>query len=231
MTAKLFLGRWQEALAHVDAVDAIICDPPYGARTHEGHNAAIQQTGSVTGQETMTPINYDAVTPSEVAAFVESWAPRCSGWMAVMTSHDLIGCWEQAFRDAKRLPFAPVPIIQKRPRLLGDGPASWAVYLMVSRPRTREMRTWGCLPGAYEAPTEKNVGIAGAKPVSLMQSIVRDYSRPGDLVCDPFLGSGTTALAALQEGRRFVGAEQKREHYDIALSRVSAGHTPTMFPE
>jgi site-specific DNA-methyltransferase (adenine-specific) len=231
MSAHLHLGPWQEALAGVDAVNAIITDPPYGVRTHEGWNAGEKQVRSATGQATRTAIAYDAMSPSEVFKFVDHWAPRCSGWMAVMTSHDLIGCWEQAFRDAKRLPFAPVPIIQKRPRLLGDGPASWAVYLMVARPRTRQMASWGCLPGAYEAPTEKEVGVAGAKPLGLMQAIVRDYSRPGDLVCDPFLGSGTTALAAVNEGRRFIGAEAKREHYDIAVVRTSRGHTPTRFPE
>jgi hypothetical protein len=231
MGARLFLGRWQEALAEIDAVDAVICDPPYGARTHEGHNAAIQQTGAVTGQETMTPINYDAVTPSEVAAFVDSWAPRCSGWMLAMTSHDLIPAWEQAYERAGRLAFAPLPIIQKRRRLVGDGPSSWAVYAMVSRPRTRAMATWGCLPGAYEAPTVKDAGLAGAKPLDLMRAIVRDYSRPGDLVCDPFVGSGTTLLAAVMEGRRAIGAEQKREHYDIAAARLARGYTPTMFAE
>lgn len=231
MTAKLFFGRWQDALANVDAVDAVICDPPYGSRTHEGHNAAIQQTGAVTGQATMTPIAYDAMMPSEVAAFVEAWAPRCSGWMVSMTSHDLIPAWEQAYERAGRLAFAPVPIIQKRPRLVGDGPSSWAVYAMVSRPRTRAMATWGCLPGAYEAPTVKDAGLAGAKPIDLMRAIVRDYSRPGDLVCDPFVGSGTTLLAAVMEGRRAVGSEQKREHYDIAAARLSRGYTPTMFAE
>jgi site-specific DNA-methyltransferase (adenine-specific) len=231
MGAQLHFGRWQDALAHVDAVDAVICDPPYGLRTHEGHNAAIQQTGAVTGQATMTPIAYDAMMPSEVAAFVESWAPRCSGWMLAMTSHDLIPAWEQAYERAGRLAFAPVPIIQKRPRLVGDGPASWAVYAVVSRPRTRAMATWGCLPGAYEAPTVKDAGLAGAKPLDLMRAIVRDYSRPGDLVCDPFVGSGTTLLAAVMEGRRAIGAEQKREHYDIAHARLARGYTPTMFAE
>jgi site-specific DNA-methyltransferase (adenine-specific) len=87
------------------------------------------------------------------------------------------------------------------------------------------------LPGAYEAPTEKDAGIAGAKPIDLMRSIVRDYSRPGDLVCDPFVGSGTTLLAAVIEGRRAVGAEEKPEHFEIARARLACGHTPTMFPE
>ena len=62
-----------------------------------------------------------------------------------------------------------------------------------------------------------------------MQSIVRDYSRPGDLVCDPFCGSGTTAIAALQEGRRFVGSEAKPEHHAIAMRRIAKGYTPSMF--
>ena len=231
MGAQLFSGRWQDALAHVDRVDAVICDPPYGARTHEGHNEAEQQVRTLTGQATRTAIAYDAMTPSEVHAFVEAWAPRCGGWMVAMTSHDLIDAYEQAYRNAGRLPFAPVPIIQKRPRLVGDGPSSWAVYAMVSRPRTREFSTWGCLPGAYEAPTEKGVGIAGAKPLDLMCSIVRDYSRPGDLVCDPFVGSGTTLLAAMTEGRRAIGAEEKPEHYEIARKRIARGYTPTMFAE
>lgn len=229
MSAQLYLGRWQDTLANVDAVDAIICDPPYGVRTHAGWNDGEKQVRKATGQSTRTAINYDAMSPTEVFRFVDFWAPRCSGWMAVMTSHDLIGVWEQAFTDNKRLAFAPVVIIQKRPRLIGDGPASWAVYLMVSRPRTRAMATWGCLPGMYEGPTVKDSGIAGAKPLDMMRAIVRDYSKPNDLVCDPFIGSGTTALASLMENRRFVGAEQKREHYDIAMNRLSAGYNPDLF--
>ena len=229
MGADIRLGRWQDALSLVDAVDAIICDPPYGGRTHEGWNAGEEQVRSATGQSTRTAISYEAMMPSEVHAFVEAWAPRCSGWMCAMTSHDLIPAWESAYTNVGRLAFAPVVIIQKRPRLIGDGPASWAVYLMVSRPRTRAMASWGCLPGMYEGPTVKDSGIAGAKPLDMMRSIVRDYSKPHDLICDPFVGSGTTALAALMEHRRFIGAEQKREHYDIALDRLSTGYTPDLF--
>jgi hypothetical protein len=230
MTAQLFLGRWQDALANVDRVDAVICDPPYSARTHEATNAHVAGSALPDGVN-RTPIAYDAMTPSEVRAFVEAWAPRCRGWMCAMTDDDLAPVWKKAMRDAGRYAFALVPIIQKRPRLLGDGPSSWAVYLMVSRPRTREFATWGCLPGAYEAPTEKDAGIAGAKPLDLMRSIVRDYSRPGDLVCDPFVGSGTTLLAAVMENRRAVGAEEKPEHFEIARKRLARGYTPTMFPE
>lgn len=225
----LRLGPWQEALADVVECDTVLVDPPYGARTHEGHNDGEKQIRTTTGQSTRTAISYEHFTPADVDEFVGSWAPRCHGWMGAMTSHDLIPSWEAAYERAGLLPFAPVVIIQKRPRLVGDGPASWAVYLMVARPRNRHMATWGCLPGAYEAPTVKDAGIAGAKPLGLMQAIVRDYSRPGDLVVDPFAGSGTTALACAIEGRRCITSEKDPKHYAIAKKRLDRGYTPAMF--
>jgi site-specific DNA-methyltransferase (adenine-specific) len=222
------LGRWQDVLAVVDC-DALICDPPYSARTHEGHDDGAESTKAPTGQQTRESLNYASWSPDDVASFVAAFAGRVRGWWACMTSHDLIPAYEAAYADAGLKSFAPVVIIQKRPRLVGDGPSSWAVYMMVARPRTRHMATWGCLPGAYDSVTVKGSGIAGTKPIGLMRAIVRDYSRPGDLVCDPFVGSGTTAVAALIEGRRFVGSEQKPEHYEIARRRLDRGYTPTMF--
>ena len=225
----LRLGRWQDTLAEVTTCDAVICDPPYSARTHEGHNDGAESTLSITGQQTREGIAYSHFTPATVAEFVGTWAPRCRGWLACMTSHDLIPAWESAYRSVGLLSFAPVPIIQKRPRLVGDGPSSWAVYLMVARPRTRHMATWGCLPGAYDAPTVKGAGIAGCKPLGLMRAIVRDYSRPGDLIVDPFCGSGTTALAAASEGRRCITSEELPDHYEIARKRIARGYTPDLF--
>lgn len=225
----LRLGRWQDTLADVTTCDAVICDPPYSGATHDGHNDGAESTISITGQQTREGIAYAEFTAATVAEFVSSWAPRCTGWFASMTSHDLIPAWESAYRDAGLYAFAPVPIIQKRPRLVGDGPSSWAVYLMVARPRNREMATWGCLPGSYDAPTVKGAGIAGCKPLGLMRAIVRDYSRPGDLIVDPFCGSGTTALAAASEGRRCVTSEEIPAHHEIARRRFARGYTPDLF--
>lgn len=52
------------------------------------------------------------------------------------------------------------------------------------------------------------------KPVPLLRHLVRSYSRPGDLVADPWAGSGSTGVAALAEGRRFLG-------WDIDLTRAT----------
>lgn len=223
------LGRWQDVLADVGEVSSLITDPPYSARTHDGWNEGEIQVRDATGQATREAIAYDAFDDDGVAALVDSWVPRCRGWFVVMTSHDLVPAYESALRAHGRYVFAPVPVIQKRPRLLGDGPASWAVYLMASRPRSLDFMGWGCLPGAYEAPTVKGSGIAGAKPLGLMRAIVRDYSRPGDLVVDPFCGSGTTALACAMEGRRCVTAEVDERTYDLAVRRLRRGYTPDIF--
>jgi site-specific DNA-methyltransferase (adenine-specific) len=63
----------------------------------------------------------------------------------------------------------------------------------------------------------------------LMEVIVRDYSRPGDLVIDPCAGGATTLLAAARNGRRAIGAEMDRDTFDKAVARLSQGYTAPLF--
>lgn len=194
----LRVGRWETALADVGEVDAVICDPPYGDRTHNG-NSNLPDRANLEG--------YDCWTASDAAAFVKAWAGRCRGWMCLITDTDLITPIRDAYSDMGRLDFAPVPILQHRPRLTGDGPGSGAVYLMVARPRRKEFLSWGSLPCWYMSQPDKTGIVNGAKPMSLMLEIVRDYTRPGDLVADPTAGGATTLIAAHTLGRRAIGAE------------------------
>lgn len=214
-------GQWQEVLADIGEVDAVICDPPYGARTHKGHNKASDQVRSATGQKTRTDLHYAHWTPDDVRAFVAHWAPRCRGWMACMTSDDLIPVWRQAYADAGRYDSAPVGVLTYHPRLTGDGPGSGLVYLMVSRPKSRKFQGgWSNPPwyGPYYPATEKM--HIGGKPLDLMKKIVSDYSREGDIVCDPCAGGATTLLAAGELGRHAVGAECDKDTYAKALDRL-----------
>lgn len=61
---------------------------------------------------------------------------------------------------------------------------------------------------------------ATVKPVALLRWLVRLVTPPGGIVFDPFTGSGTTGVAALQEGFRFVGTEQDEGYTTIARARV-----------
>jgi site-specific DNA-methyltransferase (adenine-specific) len=58
------------------------------------------------------------------------------------------------------------------------------------------------------------------KPLKLLERIVLACSNPGDVVLDPFLGSGTTGVAALRLGRNFVGIEQHGEYIDLSRRRL-----------
>jgi len=60
------------------------------------------------------------------------------------------------------------------------------------------------------------------KPIALMRYLVRLVTPPNGTVLDPFLGSGTTAIAAVLEGRDWIGIEREAEYCDIARARIAA---------
>lgn len=67
---------------------------------------------------------------------------------------------------------------------------------------------------AKQHPTEKPVGLA--------KHFIRLHSRPGDVVLDPFMGSGTTGIACVDEGRDFIGIEIDPAYYAMAQKRIEA---------
>lgn len=244
MTCALRLGAYQSVLPDVEC-DAVIADPPFGERTHAAWRDGERESGSdykrgakshekrnrasdLASKLRRAAITYGHWTPADVAEFARFWAPRCRGWIVALTSHDLAPAYQDAYEDAGLYSFAPLPCVAwgGSCRLAGDGPSSWTVWAMVARPKTRAMQRWGTLPGAYDASSNlddrrANKGGGRGKPLGLMRAIVSDYSRPGDLVCDPCAGYGSTLAAALTKGRRAVGAEVDAEVHAEALRRLA----------
>lgn len=58
------------------------------------------------------------------------------------------------------------------------------------------------------------------KPSELIQLLIEQYSSPGDIILDPFLGGGTTAVAAVNTHRHYIGFELSEEFFDIACKRL-----------
>jgi site-specific DNA-methyltransferase (adenine-specific) len=221
-------GRWQDVSAGIVA-DAVICDPPYGGRTHEG---TIREQGRSDGHDTRDLVpSYTAWTPEDVLEFVTEWHQFCRGWMVALTSHDLLPAWQEAHESVGRYCFAPVPCVMRgmSVRLCGDGPSSWSVYAVVARPSTKEFATWGTLDGAYHGPRGSESGGGRGKPDWLMQALVRDYSRPGDLIVDPFCGWGSTLIAARALGRRSIGIDIDADALAEARRRIERPTTMEMF--
>ena len=90
------------------------------------------------------------------------------------------------------------------------------------------MMGWGTLPGAYVGKPER-MAVIGGKPLWAMRAIVSDYSRPGDLVVDPYAGGATTLIAAAELGRRAIGAEVDPETFEKAVARLEKGWTVDAF--
>lgn len=247
----LRLGRWQDVLADVDEVDCLITDPPYSARTHRGHDHAVRgsrlamsgraykridrrdQSVYSVGMNRRRAIDYQPLDDISVVEVVEHWSPRVRGWICVLTDHILAPVWSAALEAVGRYVFSPLACMDpgSRVRLSGDGPSQWSVWLIVARPRTREAARWGALRGGYvrTGPGERRV-VIGGKPMWLMKMIVGDYSKVGDLVCDPYAGGATTLLAASQLDRRAVGAEMAPETYQIARERIARHEAQLSLP-
>ncbi len=231
----LRLGRYQDVLRDV-VCQALITDCPYSLRTHDGHQSGMEAVdlkslaayraanGGVGAYNPRRQLGYTGWGQEDVAEFCDFWAPRCSGWIVTVTDHLLARDWETELRRHGRYVFAPVPFLEmgKQPRMSGDGPASWTCWVIVARPKSREFQHWGSLPGGYVLPLgyKEHTLVAGGKPSWLMRALIRDYSRPGDLVCDPCAGGATTLLAAAQTGRRGVGCEMDATTYAKAAKRL-----------
>ena len=68
------------------------------------------------------------------------------------------------------------------------------------------------------------------KPIELMANYIRQSTKPGQIVCDPFMGSGTTIIAAAKSGRKAVGIESNEEFFRIACERLEkANDQPNLF--
>jgi len=68
-------------------------------------------------------------------------------------------------------------------------------------------------------PDQKN-GHVWPKPLKLMTKLITHWSKPGDTILDPFMGSGTTGVACIQTGRNFIGIEIDEDYFNIAKKRI-----------
>jgi site-specific DNA-methyltransferase (adenine-specific) len=78
---------------------------------------------------------------------------------------------------------------------------------------------------SLKGSSREKVGHPSQKPLALVDKLVRASSRPGDPVLDPFLGSGTTAVACERKGRRWAGIEKDPAYREMARRRVAACRT------
>lgn len=242
----LFHANAFELLPLLPVVDAIVVDAPYSAKTHSGHNRGTNDANKGTWKRPSDGItvplrkrqklDYAPWTPADVAQAAALSAPRCRGWYVTITDHVLAGPWAASLEMTKRVTFAPLPFVERGAgvRMVGDGPSSWTRQIVVARPRNKAFAKWGTLDGAYIMPPGVDVGeevrCTGGKPVWLLDALIRDYTKPDDVVLDYCAGWGTCGVSAKRMGRRAILVEMDVEACAKAADRLARTKVQERFP-
>jgi site-specific DNA-methyltransferase (adenine-specific) len=229
----LYLGDCREILPGL-ALDHVMSDPPYEDELHAG--AKEQRIIRSDGRKMHGDLGFEGIntTRAEIAA---SCVAASSGWVILFTLAEGVRAWRDDLQTAGAKWDTTCFWIKPdaSPRFNGQGPARGAECFVTCWAGVG-YRKWngGGKRGVYthcvntgrqgEHPTEK--------PVPLMMDLVSDFTQPGQVIGDPFMGSGTTGVACLALGRSFVGIEQNERWFDLACRRIEQAHKqPRLFAE
>jgi site-specific DNA-methyltransferase (adenine-specific) len=211
----IYHGDCREILSHIDPVDHAFTDPPYSARTQAG--ARTRNDDKHSGDR-FVPFFISARELYELFS-----AMKVSRW--IVASVD----WRHAhqFEDhpPERMKFIRAGVWVKTnsaPQFTGDRPAlGWEMIIMLHSV-FREMR-WngGGARAVWQSCVENQNGHPTPKPLALMKEWVQQFSDEGEMILDPFMGSGTTLRAAKDLGRRAIGIEIEEKYCEIAAKRLS----------
>lgn len=86
-------------------------------------------------------------------------------------------------------------------------------------------RTWYATP--LNQSDKKKYGHPTVKPLSILENLVINSSQEGELIFDPFMGSGSMGEAAIKNGRRFIGIELDEGYFKIAQNRIEEAANKT----
>lgn len=222
---ELYLGDCLEVLPTLGRFDHAVFDPPYEAIMHAAKGATARRVRT-DGRDEIKALDFgsiDAIRPLVADAVSRS----CDGWMVLFCAPEGVGRWADAINSTsakyKRACVWVKP--DSTPQLNGQGPAMGAENFVVAWCGSGYAK-WnaGGKRGVYTHltnPSNRQGEHPTEKPVSLMSEIILDFTKPGQLICDPFCGSGSTGVAAVKLGRRFVGIEQNERWFDLSCRRIS----------
>lgn len=224
-TVRLYLGDCLEVLPTLEAgsVDAVVTDPPYGI---------INQFGSQNRLDGTRKLAFEWDSPGVTDAVVMPAIRASCGLVSaafVFCGGDQFGGVLECIRN-EGLTAKPAAWIKKCPP--PACPGNWW-------PSAFELAVYGYRSGAYFGDTDPKrcnvfchdsyrhgqpgkVDHPTQKPLALMERIVAAVVPLRGMCFDPFMGSGTTGVAAVRLGRQFIGIEKEPKYFDIAVKRIEA---------
>lgn len=232
--AILYNGDCLEVVKTLDRVTHTFTDPPYEAGAHTSSRLVAQAGGGVK----VEAHNFDAMdeeTRDEITKFI---ATNTDKWSLVFCQNEGAHFWREAFREHGVKPYSTMVWCKPdgKPNFNGTGPGV-GYEAIVSTWHGKSRSTWngGGKTGIFivnqrEDKNQWNTHTT-IKPQKLMIELVELFSNKEDLILDCFMGSGSTGVAAVGTGRRFIGIERDPEYFEICCRRIEEAqkgmfHTP-----
>jgi len=223
-SATLYLGDCLVLMPAIGAVDHVIGDPPYEAIMHAS-KSGMKGLVRPDGTHHWKPLDFEPIDAIRDDV-VRLGAAACSGWFIMFCTSEGVGRWADSI-NASPMRYKRACVWVKpdsTPQMNGQGPAQGAEHFVCAWAGSGHAR-WnaGGKRGVYThcVNNAERHGIHPTeKPRRLMAEIVADFTDVGQTVLDPFMGSGTTGVAAVQLGRKFIGIERDPEYFDIACRRI-----------
>jgi site-specific DNA-methyltransferase (adenine-specific) len=222
----IYHGDCREILPALEG-QHVITDPPFES---EAHTDMRRTQKSILANENDV-LGFDAMT-SELRAFLASECARLlltkGGWSIAFCQVEASAVYRDVMVAAGGKYRRTMVWIKpdSSPQFNGQGPAQGYECMSASwfGQRASEWNAGG-KRGVYEFCC--NVGRVGGhpteKPEPLMRALVADFTNPNDIIIDPFMGSGTTLVAAKRLGRKAIGIELEEKYCEIAAKRLSQG--------
>jgi site-specific DNA-methyltransferase (adenine-specific) len=241
------------------SVDVSIHDPPYSEHVHSKSRRGLTQDNraAANAERARTrdangglhygaiserrELGFEHITQDEMEAAADQFARLTRRWVLVFCDVESSHLWRGALESTGALEYLRTAAWHKQcgaPQFTGDRPAVAFEAIVIAHRPGRKRWNGGGKQGWYSVPTAIDRDRSGLdarihttqKPVALMEELIRDFSDPGELILDAYAGSGTTGLAAIRLGRRFVGFELDPATHATATKRLAGELTlPSSF--
>ena len=207
-------GDCLDIMPMVGLVDHVITDPPYSDTTHNGARTGDRAHAGVL-------VDFASVQAGFIRDALSACRARRWGILTVDWQHVL----PLKLEPPTGWKFVRHGVWVKpngTPQFTGDRPGhGWeAVAILHADVKGRMRWNGGGLPAVWTHCKTTGLHPTG-KPESLLSEWVSLFTDPGDLILDPFAGSGTTAVAAKRLGRRCILIERKETYCEVAAKRLS----------
>jgi DNA modification methylase len=210
------------------SIDLILTDPPYNLNPYSTGNIALSWRSD---------INNDLATwdgePFDPAQWLDDFVRilKPTGNLFAFTSYNLLGRWHEVFDPAfDTFQFMVWHKTNPTPKIYRAGflNSCELIVCLWNKGHTWNFISQKAMHNFIESPV-----CMGAervqypkhptqKPLKVLRHIIEIASKPGDLVYDPFMGVGSTGVAALELGRRFLGVELEKSYFQAAQHRLEA---------